>query len=245
MGNVSEQVIAGAVVYWLKETGWEVYQEVVVGGPRADIIATQGPLLRVIEVKTSFTTTVVEQAWHWCPWAHFVHIAIPSSKSKRYQRNGRSVLRAFCRDHGIGVLDIRDAGWNEDRELRIDEDIPSKLRRSAMVERIRKQLRPEHQRWGNAGNADHQYWTPWRGTCEDWRRYVEKHPGCTLKEIIEKAGHHYRTDSTARSCMAKYLSDGVIDGIVVKKTQKGLALYLKGAGPRKSGRGRRPKEQQP
>lgn len=246
MSGASEIEIAAAVVHWLEETGWDVYQEVVVGGPRADIIGLQGPLVRVVEVKTSFTAAVVEQAYHWLGWAHFVHIAVPAGKRSAHRHTGRWVLERFCRDHGIGIIKVRDSSWSKKREFNVEEDVRAQLHRKALADRVRKAVQPEHKRWGKAGNADHAYWTPWRGTCEAWRRYVEKHPGCGLKELIEEAGHHYHCDSTARSCMARYLRSGVVPGISVRQGRGNrLLLYPKGQGPKTTGRGRRPVERQP
>lgn len=235
--RVSEEVVAESVVAHLEEAGWDVYHEVVVDGPRADIIATLGHLVRVIEVKTSFTAAVVEQAWHWIRYAHFVHIATP----KRRLVAGGRILNHFCRDHGIGRLTVGSVGWPRNT-ISVVESLGASLNRSAQATVIKGCLRPEHKTWGKAGNADNKYFTPWRLTCETWTEYVEAHPGCTIKELIENAEHHYSSDSTARSCAAQYINNRSIPGIIARFDGRKIILYPAGRVPTATGRGRRPKE---
>lgn len=241
MSFVKEEDIAGIVVRYLEQQGWDVYQEVSPrhGGGRADIVALRGPLVRVVEVKTSFTAALVEQAWNWIWWAHYVHVAVPSHKVTRHVP-GRAVLRRFCRDNGIGIFDVREQGWREIK-IGVRELEPARIMRTAKADMFRDTIRPEHKYYGKAGNADNRYWTPWRDTCERWRRYIEKNPGCSLKELVEKVGHHYSSDSSAKSNMARYLRDGIVKGVVVRRGKGNrFALFPKCSGPEETRRGRRP-----
>ncbi len=238
---VKEETIAGAVVTYLEQQAWDVYQEVEYVGSRADIVATSGFIVRVVEVKTSLTAALVEQAWGWKPWAHYVHIAVPKPKI-RHRVPGRSVLLSFCLAHGIGIFHVqkREPRWSEQDERKskfeIKEAEMAKLNRKALAAHFRNAIRPEHKNWGRAGNADNKYYTPWRGTCEAWRAYIKQHPGCSIKELVDKVGHHYQSDSTARSCMSGYLRNGTIPGVEVRRNKSNkIELYSKQAG-----RGRRP-----
>lgn len=211
----SEQELAAKVVSWLSEFEWTVYQEVRVGGygPIADIVATRGPILRVIECKMSFTATLAEQALRHKTFAHYVHVAVPS---KQIDKKGSFALERLLMHEGIGLLNITPTYISEWRK--------AKFFRKAFVEDIRRHLKEEHKTYAAAGNAKNQYWTPWRSTCDNWKRYVEQHPGCTLKEIISNEGHHYASDVTARTAMAKWITAGKVKGITCVRDKKNKIL---------------------
>ena len=76
----SEAQLAAAVVSHLREHGWEVWQEVRAGrisDRRADIVATMGRRVMVVETKLSLSAAVVGQAFQWRPYAHWVVVAVP------------------------------------------------------------------------------------------------------------------------------------------------------------------------
>jgi len=244
VANVSEQHIAGVVVTYLQQLGWDVYQEVQVncGGNRADIVAVQGPVVRVIEVKTSFTAALLEQAWFWTNYANLVHVAVPTEKTSSRVR-GRSILKHFCREQGIGVYGVDEAhkyiAGEYQAGIRVTETEGARLRRR-VGDHLRSSLREEHKEWGEAGNAHNRYWTPFKGTCEAWRRHVEAHPGCTLKEIVAAVDHHYASDKGAKSSMINLIERGVVPGIEARRDGRAWTLWPKKDPPRVRGRGRAP-----
>lgn len=73
------------------------------------------------------------------------------------------------------------------------------------------------------GNADSDYWTPWRETCHRVEKFVGENPGCTTTELIEGIEHHYRNDSSARSSIPQWIRAGKID---VDIRKEGGRLYF-------------------
>ena len=66
---MKELELAKSVVEWLQDQHWEVYQEVQRYSTTADIVAVQGPLVWVVECKTSLSIGVMLQASRWM--AHY------------------------------------------------------------------------------------------------------------------------------------------------------------------------------
>src|SRR5690606_26527703 len=63
----------------LEDIGYEVYAEVqpYQGGKRADVVGIMGPAVCVVEMKTSLSMELIEQAYLWTNRAHYVFIAVP------------------------------------------------------------------------------------------------------------------------------------------------------------------------
>src|SRR6185295_4535729 len=73
----TEADLARYIVGYFQNLQWEVYQEVQLStqGSRADIVVTQGKLVGICECKQSLGLPVLEQAYEWKPYAHFVWVA--------------------------------------------------------------------------------------------------------------------------------------------------------------------------
>lgn len=59
---------------WLSEKGWEVFAEVSGGMGIADIVGKQHPLYCVVEMKTSLSHDVIDQAIRWYGSAQYIYI---------------------------------------------------------------------------------------------------------------------------------------------------------------------------
>lgn len=189
--------MAGRVVSWLREMHWDVYQEVTVRGPRADIVAVRGPLLWIIECKTSLGLSVLEQAWGWRGKAHYVSVATPST--------GGDFVRNLLSDGGLGLISVG-------HEF-VFEKIPARLFRRAKADEVRKRLREEHKTFAAAGNAMNRYYSPWRATCDAVARFVRANPGCTIKQLVEGIQHHYLTAANARASLRTWIVEGKVPGV--------------------------------
>jgi hypothetical protein len=218
---VKEVDLARHVVFFLQEFDWEVFQEVRLfqGGARADIVGKRDNLIRVVEVKTSLTAALVEQAIGWKHWAHYIHVAVPDKR----QRKGRRVLEDALRRYGVGLLIVRGSG-SRYNPYEVQEAIEARLDRKARAGKFRETLHDAFKNWGEAGNANHEYYSPWRDTCREWARYVKRNPGCTLKDLIEN-GHHYRSDASAKTSMVKWIDMGKVKGIRIDRDKKVLRLF--------------------
>jgi len=231
--KIKESDIAKSVVDWLQDHHWEVYQEVEIDpsrtSSRADIVAKMNPVLWVIEVKTSFSLKVLEQAMFWTRYAHRVSIAVPKKKGqwRSYSSGRRDFEASLCKHFGIGLIEI-----NVRKNNQVIESMEPKFRRKVHW-LLKKNLREEHKTWAEAGNDQNKYFTPFQLTVSDLVRFVSLHPGCHLKEAIDNIKHHYRTTSTARLCLSKYIQEGiVIDNIVMVPSGRYKRLYIKGKEPR-------------
>ena len=103
-GTVKETEIAAAVVRWLVDMEWTVYQEVSLGGRVIDLVATRGPLVWAIECKVSLGLAVLEQAYGLLGYAHYVSVAVrePTSEDSVVRWFAEQVVAA---EHGIGVIE--------------------------------------------------------------------------------------------------------------------------------------------
>jgi len=194
------------------------------GGRRADIVATMGPLVRVVEAKTSFSSALLEQAWAWLPYANMVDIAVPLRK-KREDIGGHRLLEHIRVLKGIGRFSIEVSRGYKCGDETLVHYSGGKLFR-VPTDRLRMILESQPESgWGEAGNARGEYYTPWKDTCRRWERYVRQHPGCSLKEAMDACGHHYGKDSTARACMSRWLSENKVSGIRVVRDGRLIKLH--------------------
>lgn len=202
--QAAETELAARVIAWLEAQHWEVYQEVRPGlrGDAADIVAVRRPLLWVIECKCSFSLDVIAQAHRWK--ALLRSVAVPRSrlktKSSMNKRN-RAFALDVCRQFQIGVLEVGKAGIVYET---VRAPILRQYRESSR--RIEKRLSPVHKTFLPAGTQSGARWTPYRETMDRVKLIVGNQPGCTLREIMQRLkNHHYHTDATARSAVARAL----------------------------------------
>jgi hypothetical protein len=220
---MSEQNLSSPVVAWLREQNWDVFQEVGCGGKVADIVVTQGPLLGVVEVKTTLGLSVLEQCYHWRRYANLVWAATPWHKTRNWFA-GR-----VAADYGIGLISVREWTLREERAFSVDENTKPDLRRR-VDSRLRDSLRPEHASgdYADAGaiGAAGRY-TPFAATCSELRRIVAARPGVMLRDAVAEMRHHYHSAATARSSLAHWIRSGSVKGVELRLENRRLALYPK------------------
>jgi hypothetical protein len=220
----SETELAAAIVAWLRQEQWEVYQEVQLsyGSSIADIIAVRDPVVWVIETKRSLTLEAINQAERWHYYAHLASVAVPKRK-----RDGRPLAGArVCRLLGVGLLCVQPPSrW---QAAEVIEEQRSRFDRRSSVKRTRQALCEEHKTFAAAGNAECRRWSPWRATCEELRKSVERAPGMSLKEAIESIETHYHSQASARSSLSHWLQVGKIDGVRCERDGRYLRLYPSG-----------------
>lgn len=220
----TETDLADVLVPWLKERGWEVYQEVQIyrGSGRADIVAVQRPLVWVIELKQNFSLSVLDQACHWRHHAHYSSIAVPPVNWR-----GCRHARELCQALRIGMLELRKLGpydlkWAET----VHERVAPYFHRRAKYKDILESLCEEQKDFAKAGNANGEFWTPFKGTCKALAEYVEKNPGQTMKEVIDRIDHHYASAAGARAHLAKYIERGIVANVLIKRDERNrIRLY--------------------
>lgn len=214
----NEEQLASPVVTWLEAEHWDVYQEVQIFAYAhiADIVALQGPVIWVIETKRSLGFRVCEQACQWQQIAHLVSVAVPLTERGRGPFASR-ILHNF----GLGLITVREHG--EPHEL-----VPARLcRRTVQVltARLRAACTEERKHFAAAGNAEGLRYTPFSATCRAVLVYVMQHPGAMLKEVVDGIDHHYRADTTARSCLSTWIRAGKVRGVVARREGRLLRIY--------------------
>lgn len=220
----SESELAAAVVAWLKDMHWTVYQEVQMmrGDGIADIVATQNKRLWVVETKLSFSLAVIEQANNWKAWAHYTSIAIPSSQTRRSPR-GRIVGEMLCRYLGIGIIKVEN--WGDGRS-QPREAVEPPLNRH-IIEGLAESLCDEQLIRSVAGSISGGHWTPFKSTCRDVLGYVRNHPGCTMKELLTHVQTHYASVASARSCLPGWIEEGKVPGVELRREGRKMFLHPK------------------
>lgn len=223
----SEAALCEVLVDWLEAEGWEVYQEVQYHGGIADIVAVRGGIVWVVEAKTGYNMTVMEQAYNWLNYAHLVSIATPSLK----RRKGHFMADSILRYYGIGRLVVpAPFHFKGQTEIQVTQEIfpiyhrKRKVLKSAVTQ-FKDSLLPEHKTWAKAGVQHGRRVTTFGLTREAVKKVVAKYPGITLHDLVEKVDHHYSSKYGARQYIALYIDNGVIDGIRIDRDGKRLRLY--------------------
>ena len=99
--KIKESDLFPAVKEWLEERGYEVYSEVECGTRRADVVGKCGNLITVVEMKTTLSLDLIEQAFRWKRLANYVYVAIPKP-----QKGVHWFAARMLRREGIGILFI-------------------------------------------------------------------------------------------------------------------------------------------
>jgi hypothetical protein len=198
---MKETEIAQDVVEYLKD--YDLYFEVM----DVDIIAKSGNILTSVEVKTSLNFKVIEQAFYNKNHFHYSYIAVPRSKN-------RSFAYQICRDYGIGVIELyyHKNYKNEVKLYDIREVEKPKLNRKAFNNHIRLTAEDKKSIPGASGK-DGTTRTAFKITVEAIEEYVQRHPGCTIKDLFNNIDHHYSSLTSARGSMYTYLNNGVISSV--------------------------------
>lgn len=211
----SEAELGEAVAAWLEVQGWDVFPEVQIfsGGARADIVATRGRHVWVVECKRAFGLAVIAQADAWRRFSHLTSVAVPGARNSDSRLFGERI----CKERGIGII-------HPQRELPTEWHShwgykPPALRRKADAAELRSRLDPGHKRH-RPGNADSSYHTPFRATCERLAELVKSKTRVTIREAIDGIAHHYQSDVSARSCMRSWVRGGHVAGVALDETTR-------------------------
>ena len=214
---MTEQDLAGRVVAYLQNLRWEVYQEVqvITQSTIADIVAVQGPQVWVVECKTTFGFRVCGQAFDWKDTANRVSVAVPYRRWSRFEHR----VLEFA---GIGALAVPEPGMGDVREVLA----PEVVRKPPLRGRLMGRLTAAQKTFAAAGNAEGRRWTPFQQTCRDLLLFVEKNPGCLLKDAIDNVPTHYSSVSTARSCLRIWIDEGKVRGVRMERDGRKLRLFV-------------------
>jgi hypothetical protein len=216
---MKEVDVAKPVVAYFKEMGYDVYQEVTVNNIGiADIVATKGKMVCVVEVKKSMSLQLLAQANSWVGYTHCVYIATPClyrpSKQHRF-------INGLMHSYGIGYLEVSTSSR---QPLQIK--LRPRYMRKAYVNLIKSSLFEAQKDFSEAGNADGKRWTPFQETLRKLTQIVADSPGITMKEAINKLSHHYSSDASAKNAIATLIHRGEIKGLELIKEDNMNRLFI-------------------
>ena len=177
--------------------GYEVYKEVPVAGV-IDMVVTDGTVKIGIEVKTKLSFKVIEQAFYKKPYLNYAYIAVPMGKDQGF---------AFyiCRQLNIGVL-----LYNEKRNQIVEEVKPTLNRNKSRV------VLHEYMKESVAGSQNQRV-TAFGNTVNEIVKYLQRHDGATLEEVLHNVEYHWSNFSAAKASVYKWCANGVIKKFKVEK----------------------------
>lgn len=168
-----------------------------------DIVAISEKTFTAIEVKTTFNFKVLEQAIENSHHFNYSYIAVPAFIDWNIQGK-------LCEDYGLGLLFYYGKrGYNDVREV-----IHPKLNRHVKKDDLIKRLHECNKRsLPGSKSGDTTKITAFGVTVDNAVRYVERHPECSIKEMVEGIDHHYHSDMTARRNLYTWILRGVVKQI--------------------------------
>lgn len=197
----SEAELAKIVVKFLESNKWEVFKEVKPKNLNqiADIVAVKDKKIWIIETKLSYGTKVLDQAYKWGKYAHYVSVAVPFSNQYSF------VLEHFRKEFGIGKIfvhpneNIKDKGFVSEKEL-------PKLNIPVLETEIWSSLN-FRQKESTAGVKGGGYITPYKITIENVKKFLQFNPKSPIELIVKNIEHHYSGDGIAINNLHKMLSE--------------------------------------
>ena len=213
--KLKETDVAKGLIEYFRTEGWAIYQEVqpIHNGRVADLVLTRGSIIHIVEVKTHFNASVLAQAHAWKGFAHQVSVGVGSYPGSTQVAQ---FLSHIAKKEGIGIYTVS--------EYSSHQMSPPALTRRISTQ-VWKSLRPEHQTFAEAGNAEGNRWSPFKATCQEFVRYVENHPGCAIKEAVNHVRHHYASDAGARSALLYWVKAGKIRGVKGRREGRFWKLF--------------------
>lgn len=200
--KIKESDLAKQLIQSFNGTQYEIYQEVETPCGVADIVLKSN-FIWAIEVKTSLSLAVLAQARNNLRYFNFSSICVP--RPRKGFTNGAVFAREICENYGIGIFKVDQFG-----EV---NEIKAKFQRKALTKRIN--LYEMCKTYAEAGNSDGKRWTPFNQTIFELRRYVEKNPGCKLRDALKHIKFHYVSISSACQSIPDLIGSGVIDTITM------------------------------
>lgn len=210
----AETEVAAPVIEYLREAGWDVYQEVEGPSGRCiDIVARKGPVLWALEAKRSLNLSVLDQAYDSLPYAHKVSAVVPRGgpESTEGYEFGLKAAAKF----GIGVLEV----WPPEATPRVVQAVEPEARVSVKGN-LAGLLAPAQKLFVAAGSAGATHWTPFKATSLRLRALVGKRPGILMTEAVKAIEHHYSSDANAAVELRRAIETGIIEGLRIERVNE-------------------------
>lgn len=221
MKDLKETDLAKVFISHFEDMG-DIYQEVDTGHGRVDFVVKTPRIVIGVEVKKSFSLQVIEQAKRNKHSFHYSYVAVPDTKNSYFAKE-------VCKMFGLGVLVCRrshyydndpDSDFKVVRKLRweVSEVIKPDLFRKPFLPRLE-----EYMKQGIAGSKSGGSMTPFKLTVKALTDYVERNPGCTMDALLKGTQWHWKSLSTAKSCIYDYIRADIIKTLRIEDGK----FYLK------------------
>jgi len=190
---------------------YEVYQEVKACSSRViDIVVRKKSSLMAIETKVTLNMKLWEQAFKNKKWCGYSFIAIPQNV---FNKSLRKMIYGMCKGLNIGVI-VVDFDGNVSIQYNPAEEIPTQTLK----------LYDEQKSFALAGSGGVPYFTPFKKTVSEIKKYLEEHGKSELVTVMSSIDHHYKTHQSAISSIRKYVLKGAIRGIISSEDGRYLEL---------------------
>lgn len=187
--------------------GHEIYKEVPCDGI-VDIVAVAGNIQIAVEVKKNLSFEVIHQAQKNLHWFNYSYIAVPEPKRKHFGYH-------VCRMLGIGVLIYakEQPPWIQEQ---VREVVKPKLQRNAARTGFRYKVKLKDYMKESTAGSQNDRMTAFKNTIIGMEKFIQRHPGCTLNECLENVDFHWSSMSSAKSCVKRWISNGVIKEFTIE-----------------------------
>jgi hypothetical protein len=184
---------------------FEIYKEVPAHGI-IDFVAKSGPVTIAVEVKVSLNFDVIDQANKNKMYCTYSYIAVPRPKHYHFGYD-------ICKMLGVGVIVYYEhPGWKIGY---ITEQVAPAINRDAGHKWLRLKLEPYMMR--SVAGSQNDRVTAFGNTVDEITNYIQRHPGCHIKDCLNDIKHHYGSLSSARSCITHWCNAGIIKQFRIEK----------------------------
>jgi hypothetical protein len=167
----------------------EIFSEVKAAST-IDFVARKGDITIGVEVKMKMNFEVIGQAYYNRNHFNQVYVAVPMKKV--------DFSFEICKILGIGVLLYSEKGD------RVYERIKPETRNPKYSPKIR-----EYNKMSVAGSQNDRM-TDFKWTVHQITEYLKTNDGAKLDTVLDNIKYHWKTRATAKSCLRKYNSKGVL-----------------------------------
>ena len=115
--------------------------------------------------------------------------------------------KKLCSDYGIGLLVYST------RNNKVEQIVGAKLNRIKSTKLLSRLTDYNKKSLPGSKSGDSSKITAYSVTCDNMRHYVQRHTGCTIKEMMDNISHHYENDRSAVSNAYQCLHNGYVKGI--------------------------------
>ena len=203
MPRFSEASICKAVARAAEHCGWTVYAEVSLPTPHggrapADLVLQRGDETTIVEAKKALTWQLIEQAERWVGMANY-SIAVCPSTSAKWKDIARKATHAI----GVGLI-----FWPGGKSW---DDLVADCGLTPGGSAVEQFLDGKQKGYSTPGAGGQRRWSPTRAWLDQVEQYVQRNPGCTVRDVARSVQHGLRSNHLARNQIVRAAERGGVD----------------------------------